>query len=229
MVNHDDGTHPTAVVTTDIHNPGRGAGRRPRIGVLGLQGGVAEHVRMFESLGADTVTVRTARALTEQPFDGLVLPGGESSTVDRLLSRFGMREPLLRLLQAGTPVLGTCAGLILLADQVEDPAPGQESLGVIPMTVRRNAFGRQVDSATETLDTTLGAVQAAFIRAPEVISVGPGVEVLARRGSAPNGEGAVVAVAAGNAVALSFHPELTGDVTLHEEFLRRIASVGCTV
>ncbi|KAA9393925.1 pyridoxal 5'-phosphate synthase glutaminase subunit PdxT [Kocuria coralli] len=194
----------------------------PRIAVLALQGGVAEHVAMLESLGAEALVVRSPRSLAAAAADGLVLPGGESSTVDRLLRRFGMREPLIELLDGGLPVLGTCAGLITLAEVIRDPAPGQQSLGLIPMTVRRNAFGRQVDSATETLDSALGPVKAAFIRAPEVVSVRAGVEILARRGTGVDGDGPIVAVGTGQAIALSFHPELTGDTTFHGEFLRRV-------
>jgi 5'-phosphate synthase pdxT subunit len=198
--------------------------RTARIGVLALQGGVAEHMRMLESLGADAVTVRSPAAL-EQPLNGIVLPGGESSTMDRLLRRFGMRDRLAQLLQGGLPVLGTCAGLILLADEIVDPAPGQTSLASLGIRVRRNAFGRQVDSTAETLQTSLGPVAGAFIRAPEVLEVGEGIQVLARRGTAPDGDGPIVAVGTDTALGLSFHPELTGDDTFHRELLRRIGDL----
>lgn len=192
-----------------------------RIGVLALQGGVAEHVRLLESLGAQAMAVRSPAGL-EQDLDGLVLPGGESSTVDRLLRRFGMRDRLGQLLQGGLPVLGTCAGLILLADRLLDPAPGQGCLGILDITVRRNAFGRQLASSTETAASELGPVTGAFIRAPEVTETGPGVRVLARRGCGPDGDGPIVAVGDGSAVGLSFHPELTGDTTFHRDLLHRV-------
>lgn len=191
-----------------------------RIGVLALQGGVAEHVRLLEALGAQALAVRSPAAL-EQELDGLVLPGGESSTMDRLLRRFEMREPLQRLLRGGLPVLGTCAGLILLAEEVLDPAPGQSGLGILDITVRRNAFGNQLASSTETVACELGAVTAAFIRAPEVTRAGPGVQVLARRGGPPEGDGPIVAVRHGAAVGLSFHPELTGQSAFHRDLLER--------
>lgn len=191
-----------------------------RIGVLALQGGVAEHIRLLEALGAQALAVRSPAGL-EQELDGLILPGGESSTVDRLLRRFEMRERLQQLLQDGLPVLGTCAGLILLADRVLDPAPDQSGLGILDITVRRNAFGRQLASSTQTMTSELGAVTGAFIRAPEVIGTGPGVRVLARRGGAPDGDGPIVAVRAGAAVGLSFHPELTGETAFHRDLLHR--------
>mgnify|MGYP001085226760 CR=1 FL=1 len=193
-----------------------------RIGVLALQGGVAEHVRMIEGLDAAAVPVRSTAAL-EQPLDAIVLPGGESSTMDRLLRRLGMRGRLARLLGDGLPVLGTCAGLIMLAREVVDPAPEQTGLSVLDIRVRRNAFGRQVDSTAETVQTALGPVAGAFIRAPEVLEAGEGVEVLARRGTAPDGDGPVVAVGTPTALGLSFHPELTGDDAFHRELLRRLA------
>lgn len=193
----------------------------PRIAVLALQGGVAEHVEMLRELGAEPVPVRSAAALSSGPWHGVVLPGGESSTMDRLLRRFRMRDPLAELVASGVPVLATCAGLILLAERIEDPAPGQTSLGVLPVTVRRNAFGRQVDSSREEVSTAFGKVDAAFIRAPEVTAVGGDVRVIARRGSSPQGAGAVVAVATDQVIGMSFHPELTHDLTLHSEFVRR--------
>lgn len=199
--------------------PGRGL----RVGVLALQGGVLEHLRMLEDLGADAVPIRTPAAL-ESGLDAIVLPGGESSTIDRLLRLLDMRDRLAELLADGLPVLGTCAGLILLARTVEDPAPGQTSLGVLPITVRRNAFGGQLVSSTEVLDTALGPVEAAFIRAPEVTGIDSGVQVLARRGAAPDDDGPIVAVAAASALGLSFHPELTGDETFHRELLARAAA-----
>lgn len=216
-----DAAAPVRAVTSPVRAVSGGVAR-PTVGILALQGGVAEHAAMLETLGARVVPVRTEGALTASSLDGLVLPGGESSTVDRLLRRFELRDPLLQMLADGLPVLGTCAGMILLAEQIVDPAPGQQSLAVVPMSVRRNAFGRQADSATEILETRLGPVNAAFIRAPEVVAVGDGVAVLARRGTGVTGDGPIVAVATEQAVALSFHPELTRDVTFHHEFLDRL-------
>ncbi|MCP3427065.1 pyridoxal 5'-phosphate synthase glutaminase subunit PdxT [Rothia sp. AR01] len=186
----------------------------PVIGVLALQGGVAEHARLLESLGAEARLVRRPGDLTG--LDGLVLPGGESSTIDRLTRLFGLREPLIEAVAGGLPVLGTCAGLILLAAEIDDPAPGQQSLGLLDVAVSRNAFGSQAASAEVTLpwDGVGGeSVRAAFIRAPIVTRTGPGVEVLARH------EGRVVAVRSGTVLGISFHPELTGDATVHGELL----------
>lgn len=189
-----------------------------RVGVLALQGGVREHAELLAGLGAEPVLVRRAAQL--DGLDALVLPGGESSTIDRLTRVLGLRDPLRAAIGGGLPTLGTCAGLILLADRVLDPAPGQETLGGLAVTVRRNAFGRQVDSSEETVQTLLGPVRAAFIRAPEVTDVGAGVEVLARRGADPGDVGApIVAVRSGHLLGLSFHPELTGDPTVHRELL----------
>lgn len=189
-----------------------------RVGVLALQGGVREHAELLAGLGAEPVLVRRAAQL--DGLDALVLPGGESSTIDRLTRVLGLRDPLRAAIGGGLPTLGTCAGLILLADRVLDPAPGQETLGGLAVTVRRNAFGRQVDSSEETVQTLLGPVRAAFIRAPEVIEVDPGVEVLGRRGSDPgDAEAPIVAVRSGHLLGLSFHPELTGDPTMHKELL----------
>lgn len=186
------------------------------VGVLALQGGVAEHVRVLQELDARTVPLRTPSDLLgpDGPrVDALVLPGGESSTIDRLLRTFGLFEPLQIAIADGLPTLGTCAGLILLAREVLDPAPGQQSLGVLDVAVRRNAFGSQVDSAELDLETTDGPVRVAFIRAPEVVAVGPGVDVLARRGDA------VVAVRSGVVTGLAFHPELTGEARFHRRLL----------
>lgn len=186
------------------------------VGVLALQGGVAEHVRVLQELDARTVPLRTPSDLLGPDglrVDALVLPGGESSTIDRLLRIFGLFEPLRDAIADGLPTLGTCAGLILLAREVLDPAPGQQSLAVLDVAVRRNAFGSQVDSAELDLETTDGPVRVAFIRAPEVVAVGPGVDVLARRGDA------VVAVRSGVVTGLAFHPELTGEARFHRRLL----------
>ena len=183
-----------------------------RIGVLALQGGVREHVRLLVGLGAQVAELRVPADL-EGPdglrVDGLVLPGGESSTIDRLLRMFGLFDPLRAAIGSGLPTLGTCAGLVLLADRVQDPAPGQRSLGVLDVTVQRNAFGSQVDSAEVDLETADGPVRVAFIRAPRVVAQGPEVEVLARRGEA------VVGVRQGSITGVAFHPELTGETRFH--------------
>ncbi len=196
------------------------AGRRT-VGVLALQGGVREHAELLLGLGASVSYLRTPADLAGPDglrVDALVLPGGESSTIDRLLRVFGLFEPLRDAVAAGLPTLGTCAGLVLLAKRVLDPAPGQRSLGVLDVDVRRNAFGSQVDSAEVALDTTLGLATVAFIRAPRVERVGAGVEVLARR-TCENGGDAVVAVRQGNMTGVSFHPELTGETLFHAALL----------
>lgn len=181
------------------------------VGVLALQGGVREHVDLLASLGARTRLVRRASDLVG--LDALVLPGGESSTVSRLLRLFDLEGPLRDAVAGGLPTLGTCAGLVLLARTVLDPAPDQTSLGILDVDVRRNAFGPQVDSAVVRLDTVFGPAEVAFIRAPEVVRVGEGVEVLARR------DGRVVAVRSGNVFGVAFHPELTGERRFHEALL----------
>ena len=195
----------------------------PTIGVLALQGDVPEHVKALEAAGARAVRVRRAAELEQ--VDGLVLPGGESTTMSRLLDVFEMREPLLARLRDGMPAYGSCAGMILLADRVLDGTADQRSLGGIDMTVRRNAFGRQVDSFQTTLDVRGvegGPVPATFIRAPWVEEVGAGVEVLATVGDGP-ATGRIVAVAQGPLMATSFHPEITGDARVHAMFARLVS------
>ena len=188
-----------------------------RIGVLALQGDVGEHVRALEESGARAVSVRRPSELAS--VDAMALPGGESTTMSKLLVAFDLLEPLRERLGAGMPVWGTCAGMILLATDVLDGREDQRSLGVLDMTVRRNAFGRQVDSWEEDLDVRgLDApFHAVFIRAPRVERVAPGVEVLARAGN--SADGAVVAVRGGRALATSFHPEVGGDHRLHRLFV----------
>lgn len=191
----------------------------PVVGILGLQGGVREHAELLESLGAKTVWVRRAESLVGPEgsrLDALVLPGGESSTIDRLCRIFGLTDPLRDLILSGVPTLGTCAGLILLATRVLDPAPGQTSLGVLDVSVRRNAFGPQVDSAEVDLTTSLGAARVAFIRAPGVERVGAGVDVLAEHA------GRVVAVSSGKTTGVAFHPELTGEALFHRRLLAAV-------
>ncbi|CAI7977906.1 MULTISPECIES: pyridoxal 5'-phosphate synthase glutaminase subunit PdxT [Parafrankia] len=191
----------------------------PRIGVLALQGDVREHVRALREAGADAGEVRRAGELAE--LDGLVLPGGESTTIGRLLRVFDLLEPLRAAVAGGLPVFGSCAGMILLAQDVIDGRPGQPLIGGLDVVVRRNAFGRQVESFETDLvvDGVDGpAVHAVFIRAPWVEKAGDGVEVLARVADRP------VAVRQGPLLATSFHPELTGDIRVHRLFVEIVRS-----
>ncbi len=184
-----------------------------RIGVLSLQGATAAHTEALTRLGADAVAVRAPSDL--DGVDGVVLPGGESTTISFLLDSSGLRAPLAERLAAGMPAFGTCAGMILLATDVLDGRPDQRSFGVIELAVRRNAFGRQVDSFEADL-TVAGLddpFHAVFIRAPGVESAGPGVEVLAEVDGRP------VLCRQGAIMASAFHPELTDDLRLHEMFL----------
>lgn len=185
----------------------------PLVGVLALQGDVREHRRALEAAGAVVRSVRTAGEL--DGLDGIVLPGGESTTIGRLLDVFGLLSPLRDALGAGLPAYGCCAGMVLLANEVVGGPPGQVLLGGLDVTVRRNAFGSQVHSfeaplPVAGLDSDLHAV---FIRAPWVERAGPGVQVLAEVRGHP------VAVRQGDLLATSFHPELTGDVRLHALFV----------
>jgi len=194
----------------------------PRIGVLALQGDVREHLHVLETLGARAVAVRRPSELAS--VDGLVLPGGESTTMAKLARIFELLEPLRAKVAEGLPMFGTCAGMILLADRIEDGVDGQETLGGLDITVRRNAFGRQVDSFESSLDFAGLAepVHAVFIRAPWVEAVGDGVEVLARvpEGTAAGAAaGRIVAVRQGPLMATSFHPEVGGDGRVHRMFV----------
>ncbi|MFP5346937.1 MAG: pyridoxal 5'-phosphate synthase glutaminase subunit PdxT [Actinomycetes bacterium] len=191
----------------------------PTIGVLALQGDVREHLRVLTDLGARAVPVRRPAEVDE--IDAVVLPGGESTTIDKLLRIFEMRDPLRARIRSGMPVYGSCAGMILLAERVLDGRPDQQTLGGIDITVRRNAFGRQVDSFEEDVDFAGledRPVRAVFIRAPWVEEHGDDVEVLARVDSGP-AKGRVVAVRQGTAMATSFHPEITGDHRVHGLFV----------
>ena len=194
---------------------------RPLIGVLALQGDVREHLAALSDSGADAVGVRRPEELDK--VDGIVIPGGESTTMSRLLQVFELLEPLRERLRSGLPAYGSCAGMILLASEVLDTRPDAEHLGAIDMTVRRNAFGRQVDSFESDLefDGIVGdPVRAVFIRAPWVERVGPGVEVLAQvPAAAGEAAGRIVAVRQGSVIATSFHPEVTGDRRVHELFV----------
>lgn len=191
-----------------------------RIGILALQGDVREHDAALETLGAETMRVRRPGDLAG--LDGLVLPGGESSVIDKLSRAFGLREPLRAAIAHGLPVYGTCAGMILLAEQLEDAIAGQQTLGGLDVTVRRNAFGRQQESFETVLQVpALGeeSMSATFIRAPEVLRVGPGVEVLARLK-----DGRIVAVQQGNLLATAFHPEVSGELRFHRLLLEKAAA-----
>ncbi|MCT1605658.1 MULTISPECIES: pyridoxal 5'-phosphate synthase glutaminase subunit PdxT [Dermacoccus] len=192
------------------------------IGVLAVQGDVVEHVRMLEDVGAHAVRVRRAADLAN--VDALVIPGGESTVMMRLIAQGDLLEPLRERIAAGMPAYGSCAGMILLADRILDGAAGQQTLGGLDVTVRRNAFGRQVASfeADVTVDGVDGGpVRAVFIRAPWVEEVDAGVEVLSSV-ALPTGGEAVVAVRQGNLLATSFHPEVTNDVRVHALFVRMV-------
>lgn len=189
----------------------------PRIGVLALQGDIREHVRMLTGLGATASLVRRPADLAQ--VEGLVLPGGESSVIDKLARAFGMQRPIRDAIAAGIPVYGTCAGLILLADRVDGAIAGQETFGGLDVTVRRNAFGGQ----SESFETSLAVagwdvpVHAAFIRAPLVTGLGPGATALA---TLP--DGGVVAVEQGRLLATAFHPEVSGEHRFHERLLAHV-------
>ncbi len=190
----------------------------PTVGVLALQGDVREHLAALRAVGATAVTVRREAEL--DGVDALVIPGGESTTIDKLLRAFDLFEPVRRRLAAGMPAYGSCAGMILLADRVLDAIEGQQTLGGLDITVRRNAFGRQVDSFETdlTIDGIDGAVHAVFIRAPWVEAVSEKVQVLGRVEGGPSA-GRIVAVRQGPLLVTSFHPEVTGDTRVHRLFV----------
>lgn len=191
----------------------------PTIGVLALQGDVAEHLAALAELGVLARPVRRAEELAG--VDAVVIPGGESTTMSKLLVSFDLLEPLRKRIAAGMPAYGSCAGMIMLSTTVLDGRSDQETLGGIDMVVRRNAFGRQVDSfeTDVELDTIPGGpFRTVFIRAPWVEEVGPGVEVIGRiSGGAADGK--IVAVRAGRVMATAFHPEVTGDLRIHRAFV----------
>ena len=194
-----------------------------KVGVLALQGDFREHALALTEAGAEPVEVRRPEDLA--PLDALVLPGGESTTLSMLLDSSGLRPALKERLDEGLPAFGTCAGMILLANRVRDGRPDQQSFGVVDMAVRRNGFGRQLDSFETELSVRgwREPLPAVFIRAPRVEEVGPSVEVLA---SVPDGEGfsTPVLCRSGRHLVASFHPELTGDVRVHELFLSMAAT-----
>jgi pyridoxal 5'-phosphate synthase pdxT subunit len=189
----------------------------PSIGVFALQGDVREHLQALTTLGADAFPVRRPAEL--ERCDGLVLPGGESTTMAKLARTFELLDPLRERVADGMPTFGTCAGMILLADRIEGGVTGQETIGGLDVTVRRNAFGRQVDSFEADLAFTglEAPVHAVFIRAPWVEAAGPAVEVLAEAHGHP------VAVRQGHLLATSFHPEVDGDGRVHRVFLDLVA------
>jgi 5'-phosphate synthase pdxT subunit len=185
------------------------------IGVLAVQGDVQEHLKTFHRLGAEAYPVRTAEEIGAS--EGLVIPGGESTTIGKLMERYGLQGPIRELVASGRPLFGTCAGMIVMAKKVEDAAGDQPSLAVMDVEVRRNAYGRQIDSFEADIDVKGvegGAVRAVFIRAPVITKVGKGVDVLAVN------DGRTVAARQGNMLALAFHPELTTDNRVHEYFLK---------
>lgn len=198
------------------------AGSSRPIGILALQGDVAEHRRMLTRLGCEVREIRQCRDL--DGIAGLVIPGGESTVMDKLTRIFGLQEPLRQLIAQGMPVLGTCAGMIMVADRLSDGIDGQETLGGLDVTVRRNAFGSQRESFDVSLPVEGidgGAVDVSFIRAPVITECGPAVKVLATLS-----DGTIVAVESDTILALSFHPEVTGDSRLHQRFVDRVERVG---
>ena len=206
--------------------------RSPIIGVLALQGDVREHLRALTACGADVRPVRRSEDL--DGLDGIVLPGGESTTIDKLSRIFGLREPLIKALEAGLPAYGSCAGMILLAKNVLDGTEDQQTFGALDITVRRNAFGRQVESFETDVDLDGiggGPMHAVFIRAPWVESIANGIEVLGAVVPPGIAESKIIAVRHQNVLATSFHPEVTNDLRIHRYFVdlvcatqRRIAN-----
>ena len=201
----------------------------PTVGVLALQGDVREHLAALEASGATAVPVRRARELDE--VDGIVIPGGESTTIEKLLGVFDLWEPLQQRIRDGLPAYGSCAGMILLAERIVGGIEGQRSLGGLDVTVRRNAFGRQVDSFETDLvvdgipDSATEPVHAVFIRAPWVEETGAATQVLATVESGP-AAGRIVAVRERDVLATSFHPEITGDLRLHRYFVQIVTERG---
>lgn len=196
--------------------------KTPKVGVLALQGDFREHLNVLRGFGADAVPVRRPSELAE--VGGLVIPGGESSVMDKLSRTFGVREPLIEAIAKGLPVYGTCAGLIMLSKNILDGIEGQLSLGAIDIDVRRNAFGSQTDSFEVDLPVPVigdPPLHAVFIRAPVVERVGSAVTTLASLA-----DGRVVAVEQGNLLGTSFHPEMTQDHRFHEYFLEKVRKSG---
>ena len=188
------------------------------IGVLALQGDFREHIATLEACGTDAIAVRTIEQL--ERCNALIIPGGESTVMQKLSASYGLFEPIQKKIQSGFPVFGTCAGLIMLADEIIDGIPGQEGFGGLSVSVRRNAFGNQLDSFEADLEFAGidgSPIHAAFIRAPIVERVGDGVEVLSKLA-----DGRIVAVRSRNLLGISFHPEVTGEKRVHEYFLQMV-------
>lgn len=190
------------------------------VGVLALQGDFREHIIALESCGADAIEVRTLAELNR--CHGLIIPGGESTVIQKLATNYDLFEPIKNKIKSGLPTFGTCAGLIMLAEKIVDGIEGQIGFGGLDVSVRRNAFGNQLDSFETDLSfkgITGEPVHAAFIRAPIVEEVGPGVEVLSSLD-----DGRVVAVRAQNVMGIAFHPEVTGELRVHQLFLKMVDS-----
>ena len=189
-----------------------------RIGVLAVQGAFIEHRHILESMGTETFEIRQLADLNE-PMDGIIIPGGESTVIGKLLTDLGMMEPLKEKIRAGLPVFGTCAGMILLADKIENPTQKQVNLGTMDITVVRNAYGRQLGSFHACADFGPSKeVPMTFIRAPYISEVGPNAEILSEV------DGHIVAARQDNQLVTAFHPELTQDTRVHEYFLNSIAA-----
>ena len=191
-----------------------------QIGVLALQGDVREHLAALANCGVEALPVKHAAEI--ERIDGLIIPGGESTTISKLANAFGLAPIIKERIASGLPVYGSCAGMIMVASKILDPASNQESFGGIDMVVRRNAFGRQVDSFESDLDFRgiEGKVRAVFIRAPWVESIGNSVEILAAVDV--DGVSHPVAVRSGSVLATSFHPEITGDDRVHQYFIQEM-------
>jgi 5'-phosphate synthase pdxT subunit len=189
-----------------------------KVGVLALQGAFAAHNECLQSLGCDTREVRLPQDLDD--VSALVMPGGESSTMSQLLLSSGLFDVIDQKIKNGMPVFGTCAGMILLASEILDGRPDQRSFSAIDISVRRNAFGRQIDSFESTISTSVGEFHGVFIRAPRIERLGPDVQVVGQLNGEP------VLVQQNNVLAASFHPELSGDARMHRYFLDNMTSVG---
>ena len=189
------------------------------IGVLALQGDFREHITALDACGANSIEVRTVEHLNS--CDGLIIPGGESTVIQKIAESVGLVVPIKNKITEGFPTFGTCAGLIMLADEILDGLPGQVGFGGIDISIRRNAFGNQLESFESDLEFVgiPGGIHAAFIRAPVIERVGEGVEVLSRL---PGGK--IVAVKAGSIMGTAFHPELTGELRVHKQFIEIISS-----
>ncbi len=188
------------------------------VGVLALQGAFAAHAECLQSLGVATREIRTPNELAS--VDALLMPGGESSTMSQLLESSGLFDAISSRIAQGMPTFGTCAGMILLANEILDGRDDQRSFSAIDIAVRRNAFGRQVDSFEASISTDVGEFHGVFIRAPRIERVGPDVRVIGKLGDEP------VLVQQGHVLAASFHPELSGDGRLHEYFVTTVSNLG---